>query len=1481
MSRKNSNKRYTKAQIQARIEAKKKAKRLAMQKHITIFTLLALLVIGLVSTTFASFASPAQTGESGSLVAQIKTNAVNNGSKDHIAQTAVDNDLSDTSANVDVATSGASLSKGDVIWYSGSKTHIYVWEDSSNTNAAAWPGEALKTDATSGLKYWISDSDTPFDMCIFSNNGGDQSADLAIGGAGYVHNSSGSTGVFYSNEVSENNIRFDLLPVLDGTSIMFYIGEPSSWGQSTFYLRSGAGGSTVDSGSSVVTYNNNKYAVVTAPSKTGYYVSHSTSWDGEKLNSAPKSGVAYLCNNNDSTSGCATSGSQYTVTATLAKSTITVGDTVNISSSSKSNGNLGRTTSFEYYAKSSNGAYKKLSFSGSVLDTSDLAAGAYTIYPVLTDGYVYTRGSGVTLNVVSTYSYTISAAYGGSASPESGTVTIGDSVSITATPNTGYTFAEWTNLSKATIGNANSATTSLTPTADSATVMANFRPNAPTALNLTASNMVGGTGTQNDPYIVFVDRDFSITASVPSSALPTGSTAFYNSTNNSAGSTSTGTFAPTRTTKGTVIKYDVYAWAKTGSYYSSSSKSASAYYLVFNHLDGANTSFSVSDYEITDVESVTLSASEVTGVDTAEKTYITQTYQVSSNNSTFTDLSSDDSYTWKPDTIGTYYFRVKTTNTKTRETVYSSSQSVTVTQSEVYYSITVTKDNGSANGTVTLKTGNTTITDNKILSNSPLTITIARPSTNTSNYYVDYLNVDGTAVKTDVNGNVTYTIDHVKGDVVINYKIVTKPTVAVTKDSNATIKFIYYSDGVTKEVTAAGAYYVDYNTSITYAVTPNTGYYVKSMTGVQMVGEVSASTATGTAGNVIADISSVSAEVVNNNTITVNISPNATVTEGASMTIDGAAHPFGSPKPLNYGVYSEIVITPPDGYYASINGGTISTDGKATLKVRVKGNNVIYSVNFVKNPKIYMVQPRYGSVYVTDDLGNYYFNGDSVGYGTKLTVHVKPDHANATLSNVFVNDASIGTADGSTFIIKTDSTVSATITVSDDFAFAENAGTEYGTRRIFFTDTCAWGNSNASNVLVHYSNTLNDTNFSSNNITMTRKYYNEYSQYVYYADIPFSAKYVTFVNAANKAQYSAQGIIASTNNAYYMGNTGNYPRAISSWTLNYSDYNATDRADTIMQATTSKGNAATFQYTCDFGDGALSAEVVSGNAATFDFDKGVLSITPTDNSKPYTLVKVTSAASGTVKYYLVRVENFEIYSFSGLQKIYSTSVVNKIQLDLILKGGVLNYAAKLFVSDTNATGSYTEQTAVQSGFTQLDSLEGYINSFLLQYEINTISGVKYYKVDAKDGANRSATTTAKTLFGTHSYNGEDVLYFYNDTNVNMGKFKLRACFMDTNNDNKTFVTMQRVGNTDYYRAVVPDNAGDKVNFYLTNPKTFSNNYADYDGNYDSTDFYSYCAFGVVIPKDTSTDSNADVNIVYKATSVDSNGIVGEFVNFDY
>lgn len=88
--------------------------------------------------------------------------------------------------------------------------------------------------------------------------------------------------------------------------------------------------------------------------------------------------------------------------------------------------------------------------------------------------------------------------------------------------------------------------------------------------------------------------------------------------------------------------------------------------------------------------------------------------------------------------------------------------------------------------------------------------------------------------------------------------------------------------------------------------------------------------------------------------------------------------------------------------------------------------------------------------------------------------------------------------------------------------------------------------------------------------------------------------------------------------------------------------------------------------------------------------------------------------------------------------------------------------------------------------------------------------------------------------------------------------------------------MQQVGDTDYYRAVVPNGYDSSVNFYLTNAKTFSNNYVDYDGSNDTIETYYYGVMDAEIP------TTNDANIVYQATEIsDTEGIKGEFTTFDY
>ncbi|MBQ7133706.1 MAG: hypothetical protein IJO20_04340 [Ruminococcus sp.] len=1401
------NKKLTKAQIKAQIKEKKRMKALALQRNITVFALLVLLILGLVSTTFSAFVSD-NTGESGSLVADIQTVAVKQNNK---------NDLADTKANVDVTTTAATRT-----YVAGE--YIYI----ENFKPSGWGDCWVTSTGKAYLYIWNSGSSgTWYPFELYSGT---------AGAVGAIYRAKVTTAGTYSHFITTRGDSNYASGWSGSTGFWNQTGDLELSSSSNCYYGFTAGGTSRNSKIYAVPPSSVTASVTNAVSGTGtnsnpYIVRPGASFSIKLTATKDDAGMDGFGWNINSSSSKASSGTSNTYTKSYTAST-TEG-----------------TTTYTGYA---------WCYEGSTANYSSTYKTSNTIYVKVEE---------------QKYTYTVTHGYGGDVSPTSGSVKAGSSVSIVATPSTGYTFAEWSGLTKATIDSTTSASTTLTPTANGATVKAYFRPNAPSALTLTGSNVVSGTngtGTSSNPYIVFENSGFTLTANA---TVVSGATAHYSTTSNGTYST-TKTFSPSLSTKGVDQSYTVYAKAYTEGYYSTNNFSSTAHYMVFSHLNAANTGFSVSSNSITDADTLTLSGAYVNGVADAEKAYITQTYQVSTDNSTFSGITGS---TWTPNTTGTYYFRVKTTNTKTGETVYSTSQSVTVTQSTVYYDITVTNKGSLSSTAVTLKTDGTTITNNEILSNSPLTLSISRTNTR----YFEYITVDdGTTIWSvnNLNGNLTdeLVLEHVKGDVTIEYSIAVKPYAQPKLPTNASsFSFKYYSEGLETTVSTTGTYYIDYGTNISYSVTPNTGFYVQSMSGVTM-GAISASTATGTKNNVTANVGAVTATLTANKTVTVNVDNTSSVTTGGSMTIDGSAVAFGTPKPLNYGATAEVVITPPENCYALVSGNnvsaTISTDGKATFSVVLTGQNKTYTVKFVENPKIYMVQPQYGSVYVTDNLGNYYFNGDSVGYGTQLTVNVKPDHTSAVLSNVLVNNASIGTTDGSTFRIYQDSTATATITVDSKFTFNEDTqGTEYGTRRIFFTDNASWGDNNVS---VHPSVTSGDTNLTSNSIVMTYKYTNDMNQRVYYADIPFSAKYVTFYNKSNTNQKTNQAAVPSENNAFWNNNG-----TLTEWKFVYSDYIAKDRVTSIQQGTTVKDEAATFEYACYYGDDILTARLVSGNSITYEFNKGTLYITPTDNTYSYSLVEVKSTVSTTVKYYLIRVESFEIVSFTGLQKIYSTNVFNNIQLDLIVKGGILNYYSKLFISDTNTAYPVDEVRYTASGFEEINSLEAYINSFLVEYAINSISGVKYFKVEASDSANHKATATLKTLFGTNNYNGERVIYFYNNSGSDISKFNVRACFMDNSNNNKTFVTMQRVGNTDYYRAVIPQNAQSKVNFYLSNKNTFSNNYDDFDGVDDSTEIYSYGTLGVGIP--ANNDGFDEIgNIVFEATAI-GEGITGSFIDFDY
>ena len=1329
MSRKN-NKRYTKAQAKERIEAKKKAKRLAMQKHITIFTLLALLIIGLVSTTFASFTTPAQTGNSGSLVAQIKTNAVNNGNKDHIAPVGADVDNAETSAQKNLNWQGKVFflvpEKWDISTYSHIQVDITRTTSATSSNYQYYAGKMTRVGDT--RLYYLS----------LSADHSNWNQDEYIAFTANDHE-------YGSGTFNLNGNHYYTTPIDYGcnNSGNFYVFKPNS--SSNFTSTTNGNAMSGNWGS------NNTIAVATQTAQI--YTDGSSSASGGKVS---YSGLNF--SNNTSTTE--------TTTKTGESSSTNV---------ALSNAVLGSSMSF---TATPNTGYKFDGWYSAATGGTKLSSNATYSYNVYAAKTVYARF------VADGYSYTVTAGVGGNitSTPTSGTAS---SVTVTAEPNTGYEFAGW-ETTNGDVTDSSSASTTFTPSANGANAKAAFRLIPPISLGFTPSGHISGGGTTTNPYVVHTQSVFKLTAQATLSNNVQGIVPHYSdsSTGNYSGNN---VFTPICSTTGAQKPYTVYAkaYASNNSVYSDAI-SKTIYYSVYSYLNGANITFDIDKSQITSVESIQLSNASITGISDIDEGNITFTYQVKTGDSEYEDI---DGSVWSPSSTGEYTFRVKAVHKKTNQTVYSTLvKNVTVKTSEVNY--TVVNDGSISQGVEVIVNGDSA-TNGTLAGNSQVKISITRPS---SDYYIQYLKVNGASVNAfeNYNGNISnyIVVDQAKTDITINYKILEKPKVTIAKpDGSESINFKYFVDGTESTVTAAGIYIVDYNKVITYSVTPSAGYYVQSMTGVTM-GSATSGTATGTA-KVISSINNVTA-------------------------------------------------------------------------------------TFAKNPKIYMIQPQYGSVYVTSGSGNnlkYYFNGDSVDYGTELTVNVKKDHANAILNDVIVNvnntDNSIGETDGSKFRIYDDTTASADITIKSGHEFIDS--TEYGMRRIFFTDNLSWGDNNVS---VHYSNTNGDTDFSKNSVVMTYKFLNDASQRVYYADIPYSSKYVTFYNKSNTSQKTSQATITNEGNAFWNDNG-----TCKSWQENYSDYIATDRVTSIQQGTATKGSAATFTYVCEFGDETLSAVVEDGDDAAFSFNNGTFSIMPTENTEGFSLVKVTSASSTTVKYYLIRVPNFEISSFGVIQKVFDSGLNNTLKFLLSVKGGALEYSANYFKSSTNISNSYSEINGEKSSFDS-DGLGAYIQNFTISYTKKEIEGIQYFKVITEDAGGHLATATVKTLFGVHTYGGERIIYFKNASGKDISKYNVRACFEYSNNN--TFVTMQQVSNTNYYRAVIPKSADVntdtnktcKVNFYLCNPDTFSNNVDDYDGTNDSKEIYSYSVRDEDVP---NIDSE---QIVYSFNGLDGSTITGSFVDFN-
>lgn len=239
--------------------------------------------------------------------------------------------------------------------------------------------------------------------------------------------------------------------ILQGTKIMFYIGEPTSWGQHYFYLRTTNTGTNTEAtkyGRINKTVSSNYFAAVYANPSTKYFVGHS-GWAGSQMAANAEAGASYLQNNSiTKTAGVLPS---FNTTS----NTITQGTANSGLSATASNSVIGNKQNIYYYYTTSSSPTSASFTKFDPTDVSSLATGTYYVYALAFDGYICVRSSSAAtliINAAATSTLTYHANYittsgnGSGSVPAAQTVNVNTSTTV-AGKNTlafvNYTFQGW------------------------------------------------------------------------------------------------------------------------------------------------------------------------------------------------------------------------------------------------------------------------------------------------------------------------------------------------------------------------------------------------------------------------------------------------------------------------------------------------------------------------------------------------------------------------------------------------------------------------------------------------------------------------------------------------------------------------------------------------------------------------------------------------------------------------------------------------------------------------------------------------------------------------------------------------------------------------------------------------------------------------------------------------------------------------------
>lgn len=231
--------------------------------------------------------------------------------------------------------------------------------------------------------------------------------------------------------VTGGSVSDDIISVLNGDKIMFYITVNSSWKPtSPLYVKEDA------SPYSIVAKLDNSNGAVTVP-QAKYRLSNSSTWEGNQMSDVAVAGYKYCL---DGTIGS---------TSSTGSATTTISDK-NVVSTDFTAGNSGTGIGYTlvYYMKDSSDNYSKVGTSANEVNAkvASLSDGTYTLYTCSTDGTITVLRDTDTIDITTSVAKSVNL----TANPEN--VVVGGSSTLTATletpnadlnaNNVTYTFTE-------------------------------------------------------------------------------------------------------------------------------------------------------------------------------------------------------------------------------------------------------------------------------------------------------------------------------------------------------------------------------------------------------------------------------------------------------------------------------------------------------------------------------------------------------------------------------------------------------------------------------------------------------------------------------------------------------------------------------------------------------------------------------------------------------------------------------------------------------------------------------------------------------------------------------------------------------------------------------------------------------------------------------------------------------------------------------